>query len=76
MKAIHIREVSPVVLNSLKRLAEVHHRSLQAELHVILEQAARLAPTDEDDQELQLTTVATGKTSSWRREDMYAEDGR
>ena len=76
MKAIHIRDVEPVTLAGLKRLARSHHRSLQGELHVILEQAARLAPAEAGPPALSLVTVATGKRGSWRREEIYDDQGR
>jgi len=76
MKAIHIRDVEPAVLASLKRLASSHHRSLQGELHVILEQAARLAPEEKEPPTLSLITVKTGRKGAWRREEIYGEQGR
>lgn len=51
MRAIHIRDVDPAMSTALKRLAKSHRRSLQAELRVILERAARTAPPLESDQE-------------------------
>ena len=41
MTSIHIRDVAPETLQALKGLARSHHRSLQGELHTILERAAR-----------------------------------
>lgn len=76
MKAIHIRDIEPVTLARLKRLARSHHRSLQGELHVILEQAARLAPPEAEPPPLSLVTVATGNQGSWRREEIYDDQGR
>ena len=76
MKAIHIRNVEPRVLSALKRLAAAHHRSLQGELHVLLQQAARMAPAEKNDRELGLITVQTGGTSTWSREEIYGDGGR
>jgi plasmid stability protein len=76
MKAIHIRDIEPDTLERLKRLAKVHHRSLQGELHVIIEHAARLAPEGEPSGRLQLVTVKTDGRSTWRREEIYDSQGR
>ena len=76
MTSIHIRHVAPETLHALKRLARSHHRSLQGELHTILERAARMAPPDEPVRALNLVTVRTGRTSSWSRAEIYGPDGR
>ncbi|MCK5804911.1 MAG: hypothetical protein KAI66_18890 [Lentisphaeria bacterium] len=76
MKALHIRNVDPATLSALKRLARGHHRSLQGELHGILERAARLAPPEQDDGGLDLVTVASGSDSSWGRDNIYGNEGR
>ena len=75
MKAIHVRDLHPETLAALKRLARSHHRSLQGEVHAILERAARLAPPERDEG-LGLTTVRTAGTSRWRREELYDDRGR
>jgi len=76
MKAIHIREVPSETVEALKRLARGNHRSLQGELRDILEKASRRAPEPDTDSDLDLVTVRTGSTSTWRREDMYGDSGR
>ena len=76
MTSVHIRDVSPDTLDALKRLARSHHRSLQGELHAILERAARMAPPDDDARTLNLVTVRTGRTTSWSRDEIYGPDGR
>ena len=60
----------------MKRLARSHHRSLQGELHTILERAAKMAPPDEDVRSLNLVTVKTGHTTLWNRDEFYGPDGR
>lgn len=75
MKSILIRNVEPRILERLKRLARSHRRSLQGEIHAILDQAIRLLP-DEAEEELELFTVNTGRSSSWSREEIYGDDGR
>ena len=76
MTSIHIRHVVPATLHPLKRLARSHHRSLQGELHAILERAAMLAPRVEAVRTLNLVTSRTGRKSSWSRDDVYGLDGR
>lgn len=76
MKSVHIKSVNDATLDRLKRLARCHHRSLQGELHAILERAARLAPPEDDDEELPLTTVDIGGDATWRRGEIYDADGR
>ena len=76
MRSIHIREVEPATLAALKRLARSHHRSLQGELRLILDRAARLAPPDEDTRTLDLVTARTGLTTAWNRDEIYGPEGR
>ena len=76
MKSIHIRLVHPDTLAALKRLARRHHRSLQGELLTILDQAARQAPPEHEEDELSLITVETGATSTWPRDELYDDQGR
>lgn len=63
-------------LRSLKRLAWLHPRSLQGELHAILERAARMAPPDGGTRQLNLVTVRGGSHPSWNRDEIYGGDGR
>ncbi len=77
MKSIHIRNVDEDVLHRLRSLAELHHRSLQGELRAILERAARFAHAEDiHGGELDLVTVETNRSGSWRREDIYGDDAR
>lgn len=76
MKSVHIRDVAPVTIAALKRLARAHKRSMQGELREILERAARQAPPEEGDEEFRLITVKTGRKSAWNREEIYGESGR
>ena len=76
MKSVHIRDIPSDTLNALKRRAKGHHRSLQGELHAILEQAARSAPPP-DQEILQWITVSTGVSEpTWSRSEIYDADGR
>lgn len=76
MKSILIRELDPKTLSALKRLAAYHNRSLQGELHAIIEKAASKAPDESMDEELDLFTVKTNKSGTWSREEIYGDDGR
>ena len=76
MSSIHIREIEPATLAALKRLARIHHRSLQGELHAILAREARLAPPEEDIRSLDLVTVNTGLATLWNRDEIYGPEGR
>ena len=75
MKSIHIRDVSPATLAALKRLAKSHGRSLQGELHPILERAARTAAPEEETR-LDWITVETGGSPPWSRSEIYDDRGR
>ena len=76
MKSIHIRQVHPDTLAALKRLARSHRRSLQGELLTILDQAARRAAPESEDDEPAFITVATGGSSTWPRDEVYGDRGR
>lgn len=76
MGAIHIRHVPPEVVAALKERAERHGRSMQQELLVILKAAASSVPTAEDQGPLPLVKVKTGRETTWRREDIYGDEGR
>ncbi|MDZ7794520.1 MAG: Arc family DNA-binding protein [Spirochaetia bacterium] len=71
MKSIHIRDIDPEVLQRLKKLAEMHHRSMQGELKTIIAEATRKIPAANPDEELDLITVSTENKQSWKREDYY-----
>ena len=75
MKSVLIRNLNENTLRSLKRLAEFHHRSLQGELHYILEKAAMSVP-ENPAPSLKLTTVRTNSSSQWNREEIYGDEGR
>jgi plasmid stability protein len=80
MKSLHIRHLNDEVLSALKRRAARHRRSLQKEVEVLLEDAARMSPPEENaiqTPEFHLNTVSSGQsTSTWSREDIYGDDGR
>jgi plasmid stability protein len=76
MKALHIRDVDALVIQRIGMLARLHRRSMQAELRVILEEAAKRAEamTDVDDDGLIL--VSAEPLSRYGRKDIYADDAR
>jgi len=76
MKSIHIRDIDENVLDALKRLAGSHYRSLQGELHFILERAAVMAPPEDRTESFSLNTVNTGRKTTWTREEIYDSGGR
>lgn len=76
MKSILIRDLDESTLAALKRLARYHNRSLQGELHDLLERAAKSARLVETPGELDLVTTRTGGDTSWPRSEMYAHEER
>ncbi len=76
MAAVHIREVPERVLEILKHRARRHDRSLQGELRHILLSVARTEPSPEPLPPLELHFSAASPETTWRREDVYDDDGR
>jgi plasmid stability protein len=79
MRAIHIRNVPEATLAALKRRAARHRRSLQMELHEILEQAARdepPAPLPPIEGALRMAREVPASDDMWSREDIYDDDAR
>lgn len=76
MPAIHVRELSDDVLDALKRRAKAHHRSLQGEVLSILEEAAKQAPPSVALEPLRLTMARGSSAGTWRREEIYDDEGR
>ena len=76
MKSLHIRDVSPQTIDRLKRLARRHHRSLQGELRMILDQAAQMTSEGLQEEGFRLHMVRTGKSEPMGRDEIYGEDGR
>ncbi|WP_157535380.1 FitA-like ribbon-helix-helix domain-containing protein [Nocardia inohanensis] len=76
MAAIHIRNVSEPTLRALRERAHRHGRSMQQELLEIIEAAASEPVAGEAPEPIELATAHTSGTSTWRREEIYDEDGR
>ncbi len=76
MAALHVRELPAEVVAALKRRAAKHHRSLQGELHAILDRAARDAPPADALPPLKLKLSSQRRDDAWSREDFYDDRGR
>ncbi len=76
MPAIHVRDVPEDVVDALKRRAARHERSLQRELRHLLCSVAQEEPSAEPLPPIELKLSAARPTSSWRREEIYRDDGR
>jgi len=77
MVAFNVRNVPGPIAAALRERARKHGRSLQQELLAILESAAaEPTPGSATLPPLQLTTVHSGGSSTWSREDVYGDDGR
>ncbi|GAB2460957.1 hypothetical protein GCM10027062_45610 [Nocardioides hungaricus] len=73
MSAVHIRNVPEETVARLKERAAVNGRSLEAELRLVLDEAAA-QPRGRRRRSLNLTTVSTGRTEPFNRADVYGED--
>jgi plasmid stability protein len=76
MAALHIRDVPEPVVASLRERANRHGHSMQQELRQILEAAASEPLPAEAAPPVHLVTVRTSGRSSWRREEIYGDEGR
>lgn len=76
MAAIHVRDVPETVVAALRERADRHGHSMQQELRDILTAAANEPPETEAVRPVRLTTVRTGGRSTWRREEIYDDQGR
>lgn len=75
MSALHIRDVSPAVLAALKARADRHHRSVQGEVKCILE-AALIQAEPGARRSLTLHLAEVGAPTTYRRDDIYGDNGR
>jgi plasmid stability protein len=76
MPALNVRNVPERVVVALKERAARRGRSLQQELIAILEEAAARIPRAPRRPPLKLVTVKTKSRSSWRRDEIYGDEGR
>ena len=76
MPAVQIRDVSPDVIAALKRRAARHERSLEGELRYILAVVAREEPPPSPLPPVELKLSQASPPTTWRREEIYGDDGR
>lgn len=76
MKALHIRDVDELVIRRIGVLARHHRRSMQAELRVILEDAATRAKALEEEDDDDLILVAAESGSGYGRDVLYGDTAR
>lgn len=76
MPAIHIRNVPETLVAALRERAARRGHSMQQDLLEILEAAAAEPVEVEAPPPLRLFTVKTAGKSTWRREDIYGDEGR
>jgi plasmid stability protein len=78
MPALHVRNVDDAVVEALKKRARRNNRSLQGELHEILERAAREPGSRAPGSRPRVTikTVDVPGDSTYGREEIYDEEGR
>ncbi|MPY76898.1 MAG: Arc family DNA-binding protein [Actinophytocola sp.] len=75
MPAIHVRNVPESTLSALRERAERHGRSMQQEVLEILENAAAEPVPAQAPAPIQLVTTTTSVKATWRREDIYDDEG-
>ncbi len=82
MPAVHIRDLSPEVVDALKRRAARHERSLEGELRFLLTSVAREEPPAQPLPAIRLHLAASAEPGAaageplWRREEIYGDEGR
>ncbi|HEY3358055.1 MAG TPA: Arc family DNA-binding protein [Polyangia bacterium] len=76
MPSLQVRDLPAPVLDGLKQRAKLHHRSLQGELHAILEDAARATLPAAEMKPLRLTLSTSRSTRPWHREEIYDDRAR
>lgn len=74
MQAIHLRNVPDPVVAALKRRAKANRRSLQGELLVVLEEAARQAPPAEPEPPVAWFVSDVPAETSWSRDEIYEDE--
>jgi plasmid stability protein len=76
MPAIHIRNVPEPMLSALRERAAAHGRSMQQEVLAILDAATAEPIPRQAPSPIQLVTTRTSTNTTWRREDIYDDEGR
>ena len=73
MTAVHIRNVPEETVARLKQRAAANGRSLEAELRIVLDEAA-LAPTARKRRQINWPTLSSGIHEPFDRHDFYPDE--
>ena len=76
MPALHVRDIPEETIAAIKQHAARRGHSMQQELREVLERAATEPIVGGRTRPLNLTTVATDRTSPFDRDDFYEDDER
>lgn len=76
MSAIHVRNVPESTVSALRERAAAHGKSMQQEVREILESVASEAIPRQAPAPIELVTAHTSTDTTWRREEMYGDEGR
>ena len=76
MAAIHVRNVPEPVMAALRERAARQGHSMQQEIRQILQAAADRQVPGAPVAPVSLHTVRAGGNATWRREEIYGDDGR
>jgi plasmid stability protein len=76
MPAVRIKDLPSEVIEALQRRAARHERSLEGELRHILATIARQESPSPPFAPLKLKLSNASPETSWRREEIYGDDGR
>ncbi|MGH3504744.1 MAG: FitA-like ribbon-helix-helix domain-containing protein [Nocardioidaceae bacterium] len=76
MPAIHIRSVPESTVSALRERAAAHGRSMQQEVLEILQTVAAEPVPRQAPPPIQLVTAHTCGETTWRREEIYGDQGR
>jgi plasmid stability protein len=71
MGAVYVRDLSDETIAAMKERAARNGRSMQKELHEVIENAAAEPLPRRRRGPLNIVTVNTGNTGSWDRGDIY-----
>jgi len=76
MPAIHVRNVPESTISGLRERADRHGRSMQQEVLEILQTAAAEPASVQAPSPIELVTADTSANATWRREEIYGDEGR
>lgn len=76
MPAIHVRNIPESLLAALKERALRRGHSMQQEILEVLQAAASDPLAGSPSPPIRLVTVKTSGKSSWKREEVYDDEGR